>query len=92
MEKLAIDGGPKVIEEDLPMEWPGLNWIGKEERELVLAALDGTAFSGTLAEALKEFYGCPYAFSTSSGTSALFSATAALAIRPGMEVLIPGFC
>ena len=26
-DKLAIDSGPKVITEDLPTEWPGVNWI-----------------------------------------------------------------
>jgi dTDP-4-amino-4,6-dideoxygalactose transaminase len=92
MPKLAIDGGPKVIKEPLAREWPGLNWIGKEERKLVLAALEGSAFSGDLSAALKKFYKCPSVSVTNSGTTALFNATAALALRPGMEVLVPGFC
>ena len=51
-EKLALDGGPKVIDEALPTEWPGVNWIGDEEREAVAAAVDGQSHTGNLAEDL----------------------------------------
>ncbi len=92
MEKLAIEGGPKTVNEKLSREWPGTHWIGDEERELVMEALVGNAFSGKLAEDLCDFYGCAWAIPTNSGTSALFGAMAGLDIGPGMEVLIPGFC
>ena len=91
MEKLALEGGPKVIGEELASHHPGRHWIGEEEKRLVLAALKRDAFSGTLTEDLINFYGCEWAIPTSSGTSALFSAMAALGIGPGMEVIIPGF-
>lgn len=92
IEKLALQGGPKVIESPLPPEWPGVNWIGEEEREAVLRALAGNAFSGTLAEDLCQFYGCNWAHPTNSGTASLYTAAATLGLAPGMEVLIPGFC
>jgi len=92
VKKLALNGGPKVITDALPREWPGIRWIGKEERKMVLSALEGGAFGGNLEEELKRFYGCPTAVATNTGTTALFAATAALAIKPGQEVLVPGFC
>ena len=92
MTKLAINGGPRAVREPLAREWPGIHWIGKEERKLVLAALEGGAFSGNIEEELKRFYACPAAAATNTGTTALFAATAALDLGPGMEVLVPGFC
>lgn len=91
-DKLAIDGGPKVITESLPTEWPGVNWIGDEERQAVAAAVDGQSHTGNLADDLCEFYGCAWSHPTNSGTAALFTAAATLGIGPGMEVLIPGIC
>jgi 8-amino-3,8-dideoxy-alpha-D-manno-octulosonate transaminase len=92
MDALAIEGGPKTIEEELPREWPGLNWLDDTEKEFVVDALfKKQSFSGTLAEELQEFYGCAHAVPITSGTGALITATAALGIGPGMEVLVPGF-
>ena len=47
------------------------------------------AYIGKFETALQEFLGAPYSLSTSSGTTALQLAIAALNIGPGDEVLIP---
>jgi dTDP-4-amino-4,6-dideoxygalactose transaminase len=90
---LALLGGPKTIAEDLPREWPGVYWMGDEERAALLGVLDGTVgFQEDLEPALREYFGCTWAGAINSGSGALFAATSALDIGPGMEVLIPGFC
>lgn len=92
MEKLAIYGGPKVLEEILPREWPGKHWIDHEEEEAVIRALHGDNEAANLADRLKEFFDVPCARAVNTGTGALFTALAALDIGPGMEVIVPGFC
>jgi 8-amino-3,8-dideoxy-alpha-D-manno-octulosonate transaminase len=80
------------VEEVLPREWPGVLWIDEEERRMVMNALaKKDAFAGALGDDLREFYGCSHAFPVNSGTGALYTATAALGIGPGDEVLVPGF-
>jgi 8-amino-3,8-dideoxy-alpha-D-manno-octulosonate transaminase len=91
MDDLALNGGPKSVAETLPREWPGRLWIDEEERDMVVKALNKDAFAGGLADDLQEFYGCRHALPVNSGTAALYTATAALGIGPGMEVLVPGF-
>jgi 8-amino-3,8-dideoxy-alpha-D-manno-octulosonate transaminase len=76
----------------LPPPFPGNNWIdAEEEAEIGRALKSGNAFSGTLASDLQAYYGCNWVVPTASGTAALFSAAAVLDVRPGTEVLIPGF-
>ena len=78
VDKLALEGGPKVIDEPLAAEWPGINWIDDEERQAVAAAVDGQSHTGNLPEDLCKFYGCKWAHPTNSGTAALFTAAATL--------------
>ena len=71
VEKLALEGGPKVIDQPLATEWPGLNWIGDEERQVVAAAVNPQSHPGNLPEDLYEFYGYEWAHPTSSGNGCI---------------------
>jgi dTDP-4-amino-4,6-dideoxygalactose transaminase len=92
-EKLAIDGGPKVIDYDLSREWPGLNWVDTEEVNRVLEAVERRhGLIDELPPVLREHFGCKWACGINSGTGALSVSMRALGIGPGMEVLVPGLC
>ena len=73
-------------------------FIGKEEKELVLQAVERGELSGTFGEFVprfeKEFAaycGCQYGVATSNGTTALHLALATLGIKAGDEVLVQTF-
>ncbi len=91
-EKLAIDGGPKVREAPFP-PWPAL---GDEDVAVVadvlrsgrLTQLTGGAVAA-FEEAFAEWHGVRHCVATSSGTSAIHTALAALGIGPGDEVIVP---
>jgi perosamine synthetase len=91
-DKLAIDGGPKVRNEPFP-PWPAL---GEEDVAAVSQALKSgrlTQLTGgyvaALEEAYAEWHGVTHCVATSSGTSAIHTALAALDIGPGDEVIVP---
>jgi len=93
-EKLAIEGGPKCIDEALP-HWP---WFDDK----TVAAVADTLKSGKVnywtgpkgmefEKRFAEWQGSKFAISTSNGTSALHTALAALGVGPGDEVIVPSY-
>ena len=100
-ETLAIDGGPKVRTEPLPMG-KGLSLFGEEERAAALEVIESrslfryygpnlldkvTAFERAACELL----GVSHGVAVSSGTAALRCALAAVGVGCGDEVVIPAF-
>jgi 8-amino-3,8-dideoxy-alpha-D-manno-octulosonate transaminase len=98
-ERLAVDGGPQVRTEPLPIG-RGLSVFGPEELAAAVEVLKSRslfryygpkllrkveAFEGAACDAL----GTGYAVATSSGTAALRSALAALGVGCGDEVIVP---
>lgn len=99
-EQLAIDGGPKVRERPYP-PWPVL---GEEDVEAVAEVLRSgklTQLTGGAVAAFEEAFatwhaqtgarpgGVQHCVATSSGTTAIHTALAALDIGPGDEVIVP---
>ena len=89
-EKLAVDGGKPVIEEKLP-GWP---WFDEETIKAAMEPLKTgkvNYWTGKLGMEFEkkwaEYNGVKFAISTSTGTSALHTALAALNIGPGDEVI-----
>lgn len=71
---------------------------GEEEKKLINEALEKGEISGNFGEFINKFEkefanycGCEYGVSTTSGTTALHLALAALKIGPGDEVLVSAF-
>jgi perosamine synthetase len=94
-EKLALHGGSKVRETGFPSigDTSG-RMIGEEEKKLVLEVLDSGALNRNTGTKVKQFeeefadwYGVDDAVASSSGTSALHIAVAALDLEPGDEVI-----
>ncbi|MCS7179786.1 MAG: DegT/DnrJ/EryC1/StrS family aminotransferase, partial [bacterium] len=93
MEKLAILGGPKIIDCDYSefLKWP---IITKQMEERVLEVLKKGAMSGTdltkeFEKKYAELYGVKYALCHNNGTSAIHSALFGLKIGKGDEVICP---
>lgn len=85
-----------------PYEFPGVNWLGKEEEEAVLDVVrKGSLFRyygpqvpthvTQLEGWARQFYGVKHALAVNSGTGALCTAMSALQIGPGCEVIVPAF-
>lgn len=75
--------------------WASPHYWGNEER-YVLDALQSTWISGgpyveRLEENFARYCDTPHAIATSNGTTALHLAYLALDLRPGDEVIVPGF-
>jgi dTDP-4-amino-4,6-dideoxygalactose transaminase len=88
--KLAIDGGPKTVQEALP---PLVRW-GDPEREQLSAAVDqNTMFywqgpqTKLFIERFRKFCPLDHVMTCSSGTAACHIAVAAAGIGPGDEVI-----
>jgi perosamine synthetase len=89
---LAINGGPKVREKPFP-PWPVL---GDDDAVAVTDALRSgrlTQLTGSTVAAFEnafaEWHGVHHAVATSSGTTAIHTALAALDVGPGDEVIVP---
>jgi len=93
-EKLAIDGGPKTVTNELA-GWPQFSDRAVESVEAVLRSGKVNYWTGPKGmEFEKKFaawQGSKFAVSTSSGTSALHVALTALGIGPGDEVIVPSY-
>jgi perosamine synthetase len=91
-EKLAIDGGPKTRSEPFP-PWPAL---GEDDVAAVAEALRSGGLTQLTAGKVAEFeaafaawHGARHCVATSSGTTAIHTALAALDVGPGDEVIVP---
>jgi len=99
-DKLAIDGGPRVVPEGIIKPWP---WITDEERQAVLDVISDPGGwlpapygprpdpRELLEKEWADYVGMKYCVSASSGTSALHLAVAAAGVGPGSEVIVPAF-
>src|SRR5580658_2164154 len=101
-EKLAIDGGPPVRTQPLPLEFPGVHHMDEEEIEAALRVLNsrspfryyGIDLQGEVEAFESEFalfLGVAHAVGVSSGTGALHIALSALGVGPGQEVIVPAY-
>jgi dTDP-4-amino-4,6-dideoxygalactose transaminase len=97
MTALALNGGPKTVPGPLPnfLNAAGRTF-GPEEEELVIEALRSGCLSrngGTMVKALERDFaaalGVKHAIASSSGTSSVHLALAALDLNPGDEVIVP---
>ena len=100
--RLAIDGGPPVRREPLPLEFPGVHFMGEEEVEAATRVLRsrspfrfyGVDLQGEVSSFEKEFadfIGIQHAVAVSCGTGALLTALGALGVGPGREVIVPAY-
>lgn len=94
MEKLAIEGGKPVNTEPFPM-WPSFS---EKTIQMVAEPLKTgkvNYWTGDIGvkfeKAWAEYNGAKYCVTTTSGTSALHTAVAALGIGPGDEVICPSY-
>jgi perosamine synthetase len=97
MDRLAIDGGSKAVEQALPgvLTAKGRTFDQQEEA-LVLKALRSGCLSrngGTMVRQLEQKFaaaiGVEHAVACSSGTACVHLAVAALDLEPGDEVIVP---
>lgn len=93
-EKLAINGGKKLVKKPFP-GWPSLSKKGIEKAEEVLKSGKVNYWTGPLGQEFEEkwakYNGAKFAVSTSNGTSALHTAVSSLGIGPGDEVICPSY-
>lgn len=101
MKQLAILGGPKTAG-GLPIP---PNFIGAEEKKLVMEVLDSNELSGFIAipgtyfdggrmvrrlqDEWRDAFGAKHAVAVNSATSGLHAAVVACGIGPGDEVILP---
>ncbi|MBN2325228.1 MAG: DegT/DnrJ/EryC1/StrS family aminotransferase [Spirochaetes bacterium] len=95
MAKLAINGGPRSIPEDIEIakDWPV---VTKEDKAALIRVIDSGNFWGkdhpetaALEKEYAEYTGTEYCLAFNSGTSALHGCVAGIGIEPGDEVIIP---
>jgi perosamine synthetase len=76
--------------------WAQPDFWGLEEKYLVEALrstwISGGAFVDRFEKEVAAFSGVPFAISVSNGTTAIHLAYLALGLKPGDEVVVPGFC
>ena len=76
--------------------WAQPDFWGLEEQYLVEALrstwISGGAFVERFEREIAEFCGLPVALSASNGTTAIHLVYLAMGLRPGDEVVVPGFC
>ncbi len=90
------------MNKDWPSGFPGINWISKEEEEVVTDVVrkgdlfryygpESPTHVNQLEQYACEFYGVRHALAVNSGTGALFTAMSAMGVGPGTEVILPAF-
>ena len=92
--KLAIDGGPKAVTNEL-VGWPKFDEKAIKAVEEVLRSGGVNYWTGPhgmeFEKKFAEWQGSKFAISTNSGTAALHVALSALGIGPGDEVIVPSY-
>lgn len=93
-DKLAIDGGPKAVTNNL-IGWPQFNEAAIKAVEGVLRSGKVNYWSGPLGMKFEndfaKWQGSEYGISVTNGTAALHVALAACGIGPGDEVIVPSY-
>lgn len=94
-ERLAIDGGSRSIDEDQHRPWPH---ITEDDRRAIASVMDRGVLAGPNAREISaleaeyaSYVGVRYCVATSSGTSSLHCALAAVGVQPGTEVVVPAY-
>jgi 8-amino-3,8-dideoxy-alpha-D-manno-octulosonate transaminase len=99
-EKLAVDGGTPVRKNTLHSKPYGPQFYDEVEKRELIDVLESKApfrWRGDESKALQfekayaEHIGVKYAIGVTSGTTALYTAVAALEIGPGDEVILPAW-
>ncbi|NOY82004.1 MAG: DegT/DnrJ/EryC1/StrS family aminotransferase [Kiritimatiellaeota bacterium] len=94
MTKLAIDGGPKAVTNELG-KWPQFTEDAIRAVEAVLRSGKVNYWTGPkgmeFEKRFAEWQGSKFAVSVNSGTAALHVGLAALGIGPGDEVIVPSY-
>lgn len=96
LEKLAIDGGPKLRQ----VPYPTRGLFGPEEKQAAVAVFDKCIEDGTpivyngpeekaYCEEFADYLGGGYADGVNSGTTAVWVALRALELEPFSEVIVP---
>lgn len=79
-----------------PIPWSQPDFWGLEEQYLVEALrstwISGGAFVNRFEREVAAFCRLPFALSSSNGTTAIHLAYLGMGLRPGDEVIVPGFC
>ncbi|MFO7975741.1 MAG: DegT/DnrJ/EryC1/StrS family aminotransferase [Candidatus Hydrogenedentota bacterium] len=93
-DKLAIDGGPKAVTNELT-PWPQMCDEAIKAVEEVLRSGKVNYWTGNkgreFEDRFAQWQGSKYAISVNSGTSALHVGLSALGIGPGDEVIVPSY-
>ncbi|NUQ61690.1 MAG: DegT/DnrJ/EryC1/StrS family aminotransferase [Pirellulales bacterium] len=93
-QKLAIDGGPKAVTNQL-VSWPKFDEKAIKSVEEVLRSGKVNYWTGPKGMEFEKRYaawqGSKFAISTATGTAALHVALSALGIGPGDEVIVPSY-
>jgi len=98
----TISDTAPVRTKPLPLEFPGLHHVGREELEAVARVLASRSlwrYYGlevpreveTFESEFAAFVGAKYALAVTSGSNALATALATLGAGPGQEVIIPAY-
>ena len=94
MTKLAIDGGPKGVTNQLA-GWPSLDEKAVQAAADVLRSGKINYWTGSkgreFEEAFAKWQGSKYAINVATGTAALHVCLASLGIGPGDEVIVPSY-
>jgi dTDP-4-amino-4,6-dideoxygalactose transaminase len=99
---LAIYGGNPVRSIPIPLEFPGIHYMGEEEIEAAVRVLRsrspfrfyGLDLQGEVEKFETEFAafeGTSHCLALTSGTAALHTALAALGVGPGQEIIVPAY-
>ncbi len=93
-DKLAIDGGPKAVTNNL-IGWPNFDEKAIKAVEDVLRSNKPNYWTGPrgmeFEKAFAEWQGSKFAVSVATGTAALHTALSAMGIGPGDEVIVPSY-